>query len=44
MGPPYPDMDSISGCLGIRRIAKMHGKTLLDCPQIQSNIRMISRN
>ena len=27
MGHQYPDMDSIGGCLGIRRIAKMHGKT-----------------
>ena len=26
MGHQYPDMDSIGGCLGIRRIAKMHGK------------------
>ena len=27
MGHQYPDMDCIGGCLGIRRIAKMHGKT-----------------
>ena len=27
MGHQYPDMDSIGGCLGIRRIAKKHGKT-----------------
>jgi len=27
MGHQYPDMDSVGGCLGIRRIAKMHGKT-----------------
>ena len=26
MGHQYPDMDSIGGCLGVRRIAKMHGK------------------
>ena len=27
MGHQYPDMDCVGGCLGIRRIAKMHGKT-----------------
>ena len=27
MGHQYPDMDCIGGCLGIRRIATMHGKT-----------------
>ena len=27
MGHQYPDIDSIGGCLGMRRIAKMHGKT-----------------
>ena len=27
MGHQYPDMDCIGGCLGVRRIAKMHGKT-----------------
>ena len=27
MGHQYPDMDCIGGCLGIRRIAKMHGKS-----------------
>ena len=31
MGHQYPDMDCIGGCLGIRRIAKMHGKNLMDC-------------
>ena len=27
MGHQYPDMDCVGGCLGIRRIARMHGKT-----------------
>jgi len=27
MGHQYPDMDCVGGCLGIRRIAKMHCKT-----------------
>ena len=27
MGHQYPDMDCVGGCLGVRRIAKMHGKT-----------------
>ena len=27
MGHQYPDMDCVGGCLGIRRIAKMHGKS-----------------
>jgi len=27
MGHQYPDLDCVGGCLGIRRIAKMHGKT-----------------